>query len=128
MIAPNAPLRDHRRARESTHPGGCMSFRSMLFVLVAVLVLAACSKFSGGGAAWQGDPQKAHEVAAGMTQDAVKAILGEPSTTQVMKLGDQSLTAWYYVGDKGAVNVVFDTAGSVMTVGLDGKVLVAPPQ
>jgi outer membrane protein assembly factor BamE (lipoprotein component of BamABCDE complex) len=105
-----------------------MSFRSMFLALVVTLALAACSKFSGSGAAWEGDPQKAHEVAAGMTQDAVKGILGEPSTTQVMKLGDQSLTAWYYVGDKGAVNVVFDGAGAVMSVGLDGKVLVAPAQ
>ena len=103
-----------------------MSFRSMLLMLVAAAALAACSKFGGSGAAWAGDPQKAHQLTAGMTQAAVKGILGEPSTTQEMKIADEKLTAWYYVGEKGNVNVVFDTAGTVTAVGLDGKELVSP--
>jgi hypothetical protein len=101
-----------------------MSLRKSMFVFVAALALAACSKFGGTGAAWTGDPQKAHEITAGMTQDAVKRVLGEASNTQVMKIADQSLTTWYYVGEKGAVTVVFDTAGTVDAVGLDGKILV----
>jgi outer membrane protein assembly factor BamE (lipoprotein component of BamABCDE complex) len=103
-----------------------MKFRSLILMFVVAVALAACSKFGGSGAAWTGDPQKAHQLTAGMTQDAVKGILGEPSTTQEMKIADEKLTAWYYVGEKGNVNVVFDTAGTVSAVGLDGKELVSP--
>ncbi len=103
-----------------------MRLRSLLTILVLSLALVGCSKFAGGGEAWKGDPQKAHELTAGMSQEQVKKILGEPSRTQEMKVLDQSLTAWYYVGDKDNVNVVFDTGGKLNTVGVNGQVLFGP--
>jgi len=104
-----------------------MSPRPILTLLLA-LVLAACSKFGGNGAKWQGDAQQARSITAGMSQDQVRSVLGAPSTTQVMKAADQSLTAWYYVGAKDNVNVVFNTEGRVTTVGLNGDVIVQPAE
>jgi outer membrane protein assembly factor BamE (lipoprotein component of BamABCDE complex) len=107
-------------------------FLRTLFLAAALVFafgLAACSKFGGGsGTAWHGDAQKAHQITAGMSQAEVKSLLGEPSTTQVMKIADESLTTWYYVGDKDNVNVVFDTKGTVTAAGLNGAGLWEPSQ
>jgi hypothetical protein len=105
-----------------------MIFRALILALVLSLGLTACSKFSGNGATWHGDAALAHNVTAGMSQNDVKGLLGEPSGTQVMKIADQSLTTWYYLGEKDNVNIVFDTAGKVVTVGLNGAELVKPAQ
>ena len=94
--------------------------------LILAMSLAACSKFGGGGTAWTGDVQKAHQLAAGMTQDQVKALLGAPTSTQEMKVLSESLTAWYYVGEKDSVNVVFDTQGKLNAAGMNGQELVTP--
>jgi outer membrane protein assembly factor BamE (lipoprotein component of BamABCDE complex) len=101
-----------------------MRLRTFIVVLALAFVLAACSKFSGSGAKWQGDVAAAQELSAGMSEAKVQALLGEPTAKQVMKVADQSLTAWYYVGEKDSVNVVFNTQGELTNVGVNGKSLI----
>lgn len=101
-----------------------MRLQTLIATLALALVLAACSKFSGSGASWKGDIAKAQDLSVGMSEAKVQALLGEPTTKQVMKVSDQSLTAWYYVGEKDSVNVVFNTQGELTTAGVNGKILV----
>ena len=90
-------------------------------LMVLVLVLAACGM---GGGSWAGDPQKIHEVRAGMTQAEVRRILGEPSKTGDMELLGIAMTVWEYHGPDDRLNVVFDAGQTVAATGLNGAEIV----
>ena len=103
-----------------------MNFRIVFLALFLTAGLASCSKLSGGGATVSVDPNKVRSLTVGMSQSEVKAALGDPSGTQEMKVLNDSLTTWMYIGEKDSANIVFDTQGKVTAVGLNGAALVGP--
>ena len=80
-----------------------------MLTLVAVIALAACSKLT------EDNLQKVHN---GMTTDEVKAILGEPTSSQTSSaLGIISGTTYIYHTDKSDVKITFVNDKVITTEG-----------
>jgi outer membrane protein assembly factor BamE (lipoprotein component of BamABCDE complex) len=80
-----------------------------LLTLAALLALAACSKLT------EDNLQKVHN---GMTTDEVKAILGEPTSSQTGNaLGIISGTTYIYHTDKSDVKITFVNDKVITTEG-----------
>jgi hypothetical protein len=80
-----------------------------LLILTAVVALAACSKLT------EDNLQKIHN---GMTTDEVKAILGEPSSSETGNaLGIISGTTYTYHTDKSDVKITFVNDKVIATEG-----------
>ena len=80
-----------------------------LLILTAVIALAACSKLT------EDNLEKVHN---GMTTDEVKAILGEPTSSQTGNaLGIISGTTYIYHTDKSDVKITFVNDKVIATEG-----------
>ncbi len=90
-------------------------------LLLAVSLLTGCSPRGD----WAGDPQKVHQVTAGMSESEVRDILGEPTKNEKIDMGGLNMTVWEYHGPNDNINIVFDVDG-VMATGLNGAEIVIP--